>query len=443
MIWINRFFLFMSLSGSIALLLYYLVKALFGRYLSASARYLLLKICMCFYLLPLPLLSEEIRVKIRMLYPGFSYGIEPLDVWITDFSSIIYDTPNGYIFPGFSEFILLLMGIWLVIAAGILIVQYRNYRKIKQLTKYLPKASGQLADISQQIQNEIHLRKKIITYTLDEDFTPFCYGLFHPRIMIPAEYEETEAQIFLRHELQHIKSHDFFTRITALLIVTLHFFNPFAYLLSYEIGKASEMACDEKILKSASEKQRNRYGELLLRVSCSSPFLTYTNSFSGNNKKTMKERIFMMKHPRKTKTAVLLCSVLLIGLFSTLPAAAYELPHVEYSVSPASSSYDDGSAYMLSLENNNPYADPNEVHFCSYDTFFLDENGNVIPLENELVAPQSSCAHTYVSGYMYEHIKKGNGCTYTVYSIKRCSKCGAIKDKTYISTTNYAVCPHK
>lgn len=30
MIWINRFFLFMSLSGSIALLLYYLVKALFA-----------------------------------------------------------------------------------------------------------------------------------------------------------------------------------------------------------------------------------------------------------------------------------------------------------------------------------------------------------------------------------------------------------------------------
>lgn len=441
MIWINRFFLFMSLSGSIALLLYYLVKALFGRYLSASARYLLLKLCMCFYLLPLPLLSEEIRVKIRMLYPGFSYGIEPLNVWITDFSSIIYDTPNGYIFPGFSEFILLLMGIWLVIAAGILIVQYRNYRKIKQLTKYLPKASGQLADISQQIQNEIHLRKKIITYTLDEDFTPFCYGLFHPRIMIPAEYEETEARVFLRHELQHIKSHDFFTRITALLIVALHFFNPFAYLLSYEIGKASEMACDEKILKSASEKQRNRYGELLLRVSCSSPFLTYTNSFSGNNKKTMKERIFMMKHPRKTKTAVLLCSVLLISLFSTLPAAAYELPHVEYSIDLKP--YDE-IEYMLSTEVAVPYTDPNEALFSSCDSFFLDENGNVFPLENELASPQRACTHNYVSGSLYQHTKKSNGgCDYTLYSIKRCSKCGAIKDKTYISTTNYAVCPHK
>lgn len=441
MIWINRFFLFMSLSGSVALLLYYLVKALFGRYLSASARYLLLKLCMCFYLLPTPLLSEEIRSNIRILYPDFSYGIEPLNVWIADFGSIIYETPDGYTLPGFSEFFLLLMAIWLVIAAGILIVQYSNYRKIRQLTKHLPKASGPLADISRQIQNEMHLKKNIITYTLDETFTPFCYGFFHPRIMIPEEYEEAEARIFLRHELQYIKSHDFLTRIAALLVVALHFFNPFSYLLSYEIGKTSEMACDEKILKYATEKQRNRYGELLLNVSFSSPFLTYTNSFSGNNKKAMKERIFMMKHPRKTKTVVLLCSVLLIGLFSTLPAAAYELPHVEYSIS--SEPYDELN-YMLSTETPAPYMDPNEAHFSSCDAFFLDENGNVFPLEHALAAPQRSCSHTYVAGSLYEHTKKSNGgCTYTVYSIKRCSKCGAIKDKTFVSTTNYATCPHK
>jgi len=441
MIWINRFFLFMSLSGSVALLLYFFVKSLFGRYLSAGARYLLLKICLCFYLLPVPLLSEEIRIKIRVLFPDFSYGVKPWNVWITDFNNIIYDTPDGYVLPGFSLCLLLLMGIWLVIAAGILTVQYRNYRKVKQLTKYIPEASDPLADISRQLQDEMHLRKNIITYTLDENFTPFCYGLFHPKIIIPADYGETETRLFLRHELQHIKSHDFLTRMAALLVNALHFFNPFAYLLFYEIGKVSEMACDEKILEHISEKQRNRYGELLLSVSFASPLLSYTNSFSSSKKKAMKERIFMMKHPRKTKIAILLCCILLIGLFSTLPAAAYELPHVEYSI--ALEPYDE-IEYMLSTEVPSPYTDPNEAHFSSCDSFFLDEDGNVFPLENKLAAPQRACSHTYVSGYLYQHTKKSNGgCTYTVYSVKRCTKCGAIKDKTYVSSTNYAVCPHK
>lgn len=51
---------------------------------------------MCFYLLPIPLLSENIRVGIRIFFPDFSYSVDPLEVWINqDLNSLIYDTPGG------------------------------------------------------------------------------------------------------------------------------------------------------------------------------------------------------------------------------------------------------------------------------------------------------------------------------------------------------------
>lgn len=442
MIWINKFLLFMSLSGSVALLLYYFIKGVFGRYISAGCQYLLLKICMCFYLLPVPLLSEEIRTRIRNLFPDFSYGLAPVEVWITDYSNIIHDTPEGYALPGFSRIAMLLSVAWLVIVAGILVIQCRKYRKITRLTKHTPKASGQLNEISRQMQNKMKLHRRITLYTLDEKFPPFCYGFFNPRIIIPSEYGAEETKLILWHELQHIKSLDFLFRIAAFLIVALHFFNPLAYLLSYEIGKASEFACDEKVLEGCSEKERQKYGVLLLDAAVSSPILSYTNSFSGNNAKTMKERITMMKHPRKTKTILFICCAMLVAFFSTLSVAAYELPKVEESDYFGKDVV--SQSYMFSTETPAQYVDPIEAYFSKSDTFFIDEEGNLVfDLADTSISTQSSCSHTYVSGYLHEHkLNSSGGCTYTIYTIKRCSKCGATKDKTLYRNSIYTVCPH-
>lgn len=447
MIWINDFFLFMSLSGSVALLLYYLAKVFLSRYMSVSCQYLLLKICMCFYLLPVPLLSEELRVQIRIFFPEFSYGVNPSEVWIvTDLEKLIFDTPDGYVLPRFSWLPALAMTVWLVIAAGILLVQYKNYQKIKQLAKHTTVPSVQLDKISGQIQKGMKIHRKITVYSLNEEFTPFCYGVFSPKIIFPSEYGMAETELILRHELQHIKSSDFLFRLMSLLIIALHFFNPFAYLLSYEIRKASELACDEKVMKGSSEEQQTIYMNLLLNIMADSPFRTYTHSFGGNSRKNMKERIYMMKHPRKTKLAVFICCIMFTAFFSVLPAAAYELPQIVEtdSYNPDDLKY----SYLFSTSETSPYeeeTDFDERYFRTSDCFFMDEEGNLFPcLEDTLIAPQSTCSHSYVSGYLYEHkLNSSGGCTYSKYSAKRCSKCGAIKDRTFISSSTYAVCPHK
>lgn len=315
---------------------------------------------------------------------------------------------------------------------------------MKQIMKYTASSSVRLTKVSRQLQRDMKLYRKITVYSLDEKFAPFCYGIFHPRIILPAEYSTEESELILRHELQHIKSFDFLFRLIALLIVAMHFFNPFAYLLSYEVGKMCELACDEKVLKRCTKQQQSKYGTLLLNTAAPSILQTYTNSFSGNNEKTMKERLAMIKHPKKTKLVVFLSCAALTVCLSTLPAAAYELPEVE-EIEHYSSNDLEGS-YMISTSDTAPYeADPNETYFANTDCFFIDKSGNLfVDLESTSASTRSLCSHNYVSGYVYTHTPNtSGGCTYTTYSAKYCTKCGSIKDKTFVSSNTYAKCPHK
>lgn len=97
----------MSSSGSVALILYYLFRALFGRYLSAAFRYLLLKLSMCFFLLPVPMLSGDIRVLIRKVIPDFiwiqKHGRNGSTTW-TGLSMTLLMAIYGVGFPGYLLF---------------------------------------------------------------------------------------------------------------------------------------------------------------------------------------------------------------------------------------------------------------------------------------------------------------------------------------------------
>ena len=435
----NNILLFMSLSGSVALILYYLFRALFGRYLSAAFRYLLLKLSMCFFLLPVPVLSGDIRVLIRKVIPDFYLDSKTWEKRIYDLDRIIYDTPHGYLWSGFSWVFIILFSSWLITVICILLIYRRNYRKLKMMTEQLSETDDQLSDTVQNLKSEIHIHKNISTCKLTTELPPFCYGFLKPRIAIPEGYDSEAEEMFLRHELHHIKSRDFITRMLGLLIIAVHFFNPLAYLLFYEIGRACELACDEKVISVYSEEQRKKYGCLLLDNVITSPLLTFGTPFSGNNKHSMKERISMIKQPKRPKHMIFIICALFSFLCSTLSVAAYELPRIEEN-SP-SDPIEVPDWYMFSTESL--FSDPNEQYFEHADCFFIDENGNVTFDTGHSASPQSICSHTYVSGYLYQHLSKpGGSCVYSVYSCKKCSKCGATKDKTLISTTTYTSCPH-
>ena len=76
----NNLLLFMSVSGTAAFGMYFLCRNFLKEKLAPGYRYILLKLVMLFYLLPVPLLSSNIRKAMGRLYGnealinGYAFG---------------------------------------------------------------------------------------------------------------------------------------------------------------------------------------------------------------------------------------------------------------------------------------------------------------------------------------------------------------------------------
>ncbi|MDE6318288.1 MAG: hypothetical protein K2M22_00965 [Lachnospiraceae bacterium] len=77
-----------------------------------------------------------------------------------------------------------------------------------------------------------------------------------------------------------------------------------------------------------------------------------------------------------------------------------------------------------------------------YDRQFTDEEGNIYPV-SEIGSERRGCNHTFDSGVLTDHKKYSDGsCEVRKYRAQMCSKCSYTIQGDWISTTNYAVCPH-
>ena len=102
--------------------------------------------------------------------------------------------------------------------------------------------------------------------------TPFTFGIFHPVIVIPHDIassaDKTTLTFIIKHECQHIKSHDSAANIVLYLLKTLYWFNPLIWLAVHMIQNDMEMACDEKVTIDFSLSEKKEYAVSIL--SCAS-----------------------------------------------------------------------------------------------------------------------------------------------------------------------------
>jgi hypothetical protein len=100
---------------------------------------------------------------------------------------------------------------------------------------------------------------------------PALHGIFRPRILIPPGWcdvlKPEEIRLTIAHELAHARRRDLLVEAVMHLAVTLHWFNPFAWLAARQARRDCELACDERVLRGAEDGMRQSYGTTLLRVS--------------------------------------------------------------------------------------------------------------------------------------------------------------------------------
>ena len=93
---------------------------------------------------------------------------------------------------------------------------------------------------------------------------PYTAGLFRPVIYLPdIELPEEQWRTILRHEVQHIRSHDEVKKLFFLAIQALFWWNPLAHISRKEIDTILELQCDAKVTAGMSKEEVDAYLDLL------------------------------------------------------------------------------------------------------------------------------------------------------------------------------------
>jgi len=112
-------------------------------------------------------------------------------------------------------------------------------------------------------------------YETDAVEAPFVFGILKPRIILPVDFPSESRALVLRHERAHIARRDHIAKPALFIVLSLHWFNPLAWLAYRFYCEDMEASCDERAIRSMNREQIAAYGETLLR------FGTRRVSFAG------------------------------------------------------------------------------------------------------------------------------------------------------------------
>lgn len=97
--------------------------------------------------------------------------------------------------------------------------------------------------------------------------SPFVMGCLHPKIYFPVDFDTSEIALILAHEKIHMTRHDNVKKLFAWIILSVHWFNPLAWVAYILFCEDIELACDEKVIAGADNDLRKRYASAILRQS--------------------------------------------------------------------------------------------------------------------------------------------------------------------------------
>ena len=163
--------------------------------------------------------------------------------------------------------------------------------------------------------------------------SPMLIGFFRPRIILPVgEWEDKELSYIFVHELIHYKQRDMFYKWLIQIVVCVHWFNPFVYLLEKEVNKSCELSCDEKVIAVLDDKRKREYGDTLIS------FLKSNNLYKSSlasvtlteGAEQLKERLgAIMKFRKKSKVITAITAIFtVIVCVCFFVTGAYAAPSV-------------------------------------------------------------------------------------------------------------------
>lgn len=217
--------------------------------------------------------------------------------------------------------------------------------------------------IPAEINFEAGIKRQVRIKVSDRIDSPLTYGIFRPVILLPKNIykcDKKTAEYILSHELTHIKRFDVLYKLFMVFAVSLHWFNPLAWVMLVLASRDIELSCDEEVVlrKNGSGKEREEYALTLIEMEEKRSFGVLQSGFGGSS---VKERIKSVMQLKKASPAGKAAAVLLVAMAFTV-FTVYDIENEAfYSVTVSASN--SAEAY---------YSDETAVEESSYSEYVIE-----------------------------------------------------------------------
>lgn len=300
-------FLITSLTGGLCSILLIALQPILSKCdMKYTTRYDMWKFCLLLYLLPVSFVVNRIILLLRfafspifLAYPSWVATSSQATQIQTPVPAAIENLPITKISQPFSWVSLILM-IWSCGVILTLVVKTTAYLNVSRHLKTKGKIIQDAAPILvlEQCVQQLRLSKvpKLLQSTAVS--VPMLLGVWHPIILLPDLRLSTEQLRYLfLHELSHAKHKDNLLNWIVTVTQSLHWFNPFVFIIVRQFPRFGELACDETAVSGLSGVQRYAYSNTILdTVSRSFERPISLLSSAGGEKRNLKERLIALKH---------------------------------------------------------------------------------------------------------------------------------------------------
>lgn len=446
-----EYLLVMSLSGSMIVGMYLLLKRLLGNKVSARLYYLIARAAIPFYLISLPFLKGWYREIIQAVIPkGQMIGVQIPVRWT---NNIIHAGEKVFV-NDYAIVQISLAWVWLFVACILIVRCGSLYVRVRH--RLLINAGGVMTEKQQSFlevwKKKYGVRRPVILYRGQEENQTITFGIYSPVIICNREVGSREAELLVRHEMVHIRRLDVLWKLLARFAAILHWWNPAVWILRRELERVCEYSCDEIAMEGEAGEEIKSYLRLLIEEACAVSGRTSSAGWQSSfvdDVESLKERManLMKKKNWNRYVAGMLVAAMTFG--NSMTAFAYR-DTLHQSV-PGNTSEEE---IVKSLQSDTFCFTPDEAQTNAFDPLqgtevlyekqFVDTEGNIYPYEDdETVTVYRSCSHDFVSGTASEHTKKSDGgCETRQFRAQRCSKCGYVIKGEEINVITYKVCPH-
>jgi uncharacterized protein (TIGR03435 family) len=163
---------------------------------------------------------------------------------------------------------------------------------------------------------------------------PGVFGIFRPVLILPegmAEYLTTaQFDSVLAHELCHAQRRDNLAAAVHMLVEALFWFHPLVWLIRIRLVEERERACDEEVLRTATDPQDYAEGIVAVcRHYMKSP-LVCISGVTGSNLKQRVEAIMINRNTHRLDAGrrLLLAAAGFIAVVLPIAAGAFRIPPV-------------------------------------------------------------------------------------------------------------------